>query len=222
MQILARAQNFPPKLEAAQALLESLDSEIRSAAEEYRKADYGRPTAAGVIKMAGLTKRREKLAQHIGLLIDAEVIAREDTALKNIRAERKPPQAFPLPRKSKVLLAAEQEVEAAIAKVDAAHAAIRAFAMSDHRDVTKAGERSVRLQAQHKLASQEHLAASLKLTAERNAWHAACDATLEAEFKAREAKAHELLDALEDVLWPLRSRTFHMMQKLRTLRKAIK
>jgi hypothetical protein len=222
MQIYARAQNFPADLAAAQRLLETLNAQVREKAAEYNKAAESLRGMQLSPEFAELLARRERLERHIGELTQASLLAREMAAHEPKPPKRKLPELIQLPRKHKALLAAERAVEEAVEKVDAAHEAIRKFSNSDHSNTAKAAKQSVGLQAVHKVAVQEHLAASVKLAAERDAWHRQCDAALETAWREREATAHELLDKLEDLIWPLRNRTFFMMKRLRELRKVLK
>lgn len=219
MIVTMRAQNFPDNLEAAQLLAENLAGAIREAVVEYNRTE--RPTGPAMAKLHELEKRQAALNQHIGLLLDAAQIERDAAAHKARRPKRKLPEPFPLVKKSKAMLAAEREVEFAAVKVGKAYDALRAFAATEHADSFKAGQQSIVLQGAHSAASRDHTAASIKFGAERAAWQAACAAALDAEFKARESEAHELLDKLEDLIGPLRSRTFIAMKKLRALRKVL-
>jgi hypothetical protein len=225
MAIYARADKFPATLDAAQALLASLENEIRSAAAEYNaQVDRtGRPSAAVVTTLNELQQRRDALARHVGRLsadaVLARDLARNEAGVRE--RQRKLPELLPLPRKNKALLAAEKAVDLAVQSVDRAHEAIRKFSRTEHADSLKAQKLAIALNASHRLAVQEHVAASLALTRERDTWHAACTEALNAAWTERAPDVHALVDKLEELLFPLRSKTDRAVRALRDLRKAL-
>lgn len=223
MIITAKNTKFPPTFEASQVAMEALTAETRAAAAEYNKAqESGRSVATAAARLAELEDRRRRLSLHLSILVTQVTFDREAAEAARARPKHQPPPLLPLPKKHRALLAAEKDIDAAIAKCDACHEALRAFAASDHGNDHRAHKKSLNLQTAHRLAVHDHVAASLKVTNEREIFHKACADAMEQEFRSREVHVHEYLDAIEDMLHPLRQRSFFMMKRLRDLRKAIK
>jgi hypothetical protein len=216
MIITARAK-FPPVREAAEQMLERVRREIREAADRYNATEHAATRTAEAAKIAELQEREQALVRHIGQLADD---AKADRASK-AKPRKRPamPRRVDLPAKPRALLAAEKAVADAVSKVDAAGDAIRKFAQTEHRDTAKAGKQSIGLEAVRRAAVQEHLAASIKLAAEREAWHRQCDEFLKAAFQERKTEIFDLVNRLEIELWQLRHAA---VKKIHELRRALR